>query len=131
MHLTARVGTAKNNRCFNVSGGTVQHHYCLVVYLCYILSKTDIKSPPAKKHLRINVCGYMKTLKILWNLMHFRKTTMLLDITTNDFVGNTFNVFSLTQRFNKKMCIYLFCNFSEDLIVKVMLNLCIVIMRLV
>lgn len=89
-----------------------------------------MKSPLAEMHPRINVCEYI-TLKILWNLTHFRKTTMLLDITTNGFVGNTFTVFSLTQRFKKKMCIYLFCNFSENLIVKVMLNPCIVIMRLV
>lgn len=90
-----------------------------------------MRRPLSKTHPRINVCEYITTLKILWNLMHFHKTNMLLDITTNSFVGNTFNVFSLTQRFKKKMCIYLFCNFSENLIVKVMLNLCIVIMRLV
>lgn len=32
---------------------------------------------------------------------------------TNGFVGSTFNVFSLTKIW-RKMCIYLFCNFSEE-----------------
>lgn len=33
---------------------------------------------------------------------------------TNGFVGNTFNVFSHTKIWRKTMCIYLFCNFSEE-----------------
>lgn len=32
---------------------------------------------------------------------------------TNSFVGSTFNVFSLTHKDSKEMCIYLFCNFSD------------------
>lgn len=40
---------------------------------------------------------------------------MLLDTITNSFLGSTFNVFSLSHKdlTELKMCIYLFCNFSE------------------
>jgi len=40
---------------------------------------------------------------------------MLLDTITNSFLGSTFNVFSLSHKdlTKLKMCIYLFCNFSE------------------
>lgn len=43
---------------------------------------------------------------------------MLLDIITNGFVGSTFNVFSHKDLKKDKMCIYLFCNFSENLTCK-------------
>lgn len=79
-------------------------------------------------------CANARMVKHLWILLqdnaegfldistHFVKTSssppsLLLDSpspSTNSFVGGTFNVFSLTKIW-RKMCIYLFCNFSEEL----------------
>lgn len=68
----------------------------------------------------LNICEYYykTTLKVFWIFpcTLLIPLPLLLDSSlspTNGFVGSTFNVFSLTKIW-RKMCIYLFCNFSEE-----------------
>lgn len=90
------------------------------VYIRVLLVKRTRRRTDGKTFVNIIIRQYSSFLDIS---THFVKPPscphlppLLLDSPlspTNGFVGGTFNVFSLTKIW-RKMCIYLFCNFSEE-----------------
>jgi len=110
MHSTADGGHwSKNFTCYRVTAT----YYPLSGLFNFLYGKRQefyLKDAPEDQYLWIyndasRFYGVQRTF--------LRK--MLLDTITNSFLGSTFNVFSLSHKdlTKLKMCIYLFCNFSE------------------